>query len=99
MKFAIEHRKLLSTVVVLMTIGVVGSHYFMFGKPLHDYWWTDYGLLIFGAYVFIAFMLGWTIHLPGTSYFPEHRGWRIATLLLALFIYSWVVYTLFFRSA
>jgi len=69
----VAYRKLLSILIAQTTVGVVGFHYAMYGKPTHEYWWTDYGLLIFSTYMFIAFILGWTIYLSGTSYFPEHR--------------------------
>lgn len=98
MKLSQSTSRLLSTIVVLVTAGVIGIHYFVFGKPVHEHWWVEYALLVFAVYIFLAFMHEWTMYIPGTAYFPEHRGWRIATLLLAAFIYIWVTYTLFFRS-
>lgn len=98
MKLSRGIRRLLSAVIVLVTVGMIGVHYFVFGKLAHEYWWVEYVLLIFSVYIFLAFMHGWTIYIPGTAYLPEHRGWRISTLLLASFIYVWVTYTLLFTK-
>ena len=98
MSLMIENRSLIAGVITLLSVGLIVFHFSAFGKPAQDYWWVEYGLLVYSTYIIVAYVFNWTIHVAYTSYPPtsENRAWRIVALLTGLFIYALALYMLFF---
>lgn len=98
-KRKINYEKVVPILFSIITTFLIIGHYFTYEPGNGISRWLHYALLLFSVYILIAWKLKWTIILPyGGSADSNDRAGRVFALAVGLFIYFWVIYSLFFEK-
>ncbi len=92
----VGYEKIVSIIFAAITIGLLIAHYVTSETRTGISIWLQYGMLLFSAYILIAWFLNWTIVLPyGGSADTSDRSGRIFALIIGLTLFTAVIYNLF----